>query len=129
MNMKRLITYAMMVGALTGISMVGRSTAREMRTDEQVVRITASTFQFQPSTITVKKGVPVTLELISEDRHHGFKLADFNLRADLKPGVVERIRFVPDKAGKFTFICDVFCGDGHEDMTGTLLVLEDSIRP
>jgi len=114
---------------LTGISMVGRSTAREMRTDEQVVRITASTFQFQPGTITVKKGVPVTLELISEDRHHGFKLADLNLRADLKPGVVERIRFVPDKAGKFTFVCDVFCGDGHEDMSGTLIVLEESIRP
>ena len=129
MNMKRLITCAMMVSALARTSMVGRSTAREMRTDEQVVRITASTFQFQPSTITVKKGVPVTLELVSEDRHHGFKLADFHLRAEVKPGVVERIRFVPDKAGKFTFICDVFCGDGHEDMTGTLLVLEDSIRP
>jgi len=115
--MKRIFTHAALVTALAGLLMVVRSTAEEMRSDEQVVRISASTFQFQPSEITVKKGVPVTLELISEDRHHGFKLADFHLRADVKPGVVERIRFVPDKVGTFIFICDVFCGEGHEDMS------------
>ena len=126
--MKTFITYAIMVSALAGSLMVGRSTAMEIRTNEQVIRITVSDFQFQPGVIRVKKGVPVTLELISGDGHHGFKLADFHLRADVKPGVVERIRFVPDKVGKFAFICDVFCGDGHEDMSGTLLVVEESIK-
>jgi cytochrome c oxidase subunit 2 len=29
---------------------------------------------------------------------------------------------VPDKAGNFAFFCDVFCGDGHEDMDGTLVI-------
>ena len=29
---------------------------------------------------------------------------------------------MPDKTGKFTFSCDVFCGDGHEEMTGTIVV-------
>ena len=28
----------------------------------------------------------------------------------------------PDKAGTFIFLCDVFCGDGHEGMNGTLVV-------
>ena len=74
--------------------------------------------------ITVKKGVPVTLEFVSQDRHHGFKLPKFHLSADIKPGVVEKLRFIPDKAGTFTFFCDVFCGDGHEDMSGTLKVIE-----
>ena len=95
-----------------------------MRNDEQVVRISASTFEFKPTEIRVKKDVPVTLELISQDRHNGFKLSAFHLRADIKPGVVEKIRFIPDKAGKFTFFCDVFCGHGHEDMSGTLTVVE-----
>ena len=59
-----------------------------------------------------------------KDRHHGFKLSEFHVRADIKPGSVEKVRFVPDKTGTFTFICDFFCGDGLEDMTGTLRVVE-----
>jgi cytochrome c oxidase subunit 2 len=101
-----------------------QSLAKGISTEEQVIHISASTFEFKPGEITVKKGVPVTLELASQDRHHGFKLPEFHLRADIKPGVVENLRFVPDKAGTFTFFCDVFCGDGHEDMSGTLKVIE-----
>lgn len=101
-----------------------RSTVQAMPNDEQVIRISAGTFEFQPNEITVKKGEPVILEITSRDRHHGFKLVAFQLRADIHPGVVEKIRFVPDKAGTFRFFCDVFCGDGHEDMSGTLKVTE-----
>jgi len=121
------ITHAVLVAASAGFLMqqgVVRSAAREARNDEQVIRISASTFEYKPSEITVKKGVPVTLELVSEDRHHGFKLPEFHVQSDIKPGVVEKVRFIPDKAGKFTFFCDVFCGDGHEDMSGTLTVVE-----
>ena len=103
---------------------VARPSVKEARSGEQVIRISAKTFEFEPSEITVKKGTPVTLELISSDRHHGFKLPEFHLRADIQPGVVGKVRFIPDKAGKFTFFCDVFCGDGHEDMSGTLTVIE-----
>jgi cytochrome c oxidase subunit 2 len=91
---------------------------------EQVIRISAKTFEFEPSEITVKKGIPVTLELVSLDRHHGFKLPTFQMRAGIKPGSVEKIRFVPDRTGTFTFLCDVFCGDQHEEMSGTLTVIE-----
>ena len=101
-----------------------QSSAKELSSEEQVIRISASTFEYKPSEITVKKGVPVTLELVSQDRHHGFKLPEFHLRADIKAGVVEILRFIPDKTGAFTFFCDVFCGDGHEDMSGTLKVIE-----
>jgi hypothetical protein len=34
----------------------------------------------------------------------------------------KRFSFTPDKEGTFPFHCDVFCGDGHEDMTGMLVV-------
>jgi len=68
--------------------------------------------------------MPVVLELTSKDRHHGFKLSAFKLRVDINPGVDERVRFVPNKIGEFTFRCDVFCGDGHGDMSGTIRVIE-----
>ena len=91
---------------------------------EQVIRISASMFEFKPSIITLKKDVPVILELVSQDRHHGFTLPDFHTRADVTSGTVERLRFTPGKAGTFTFLCDVFCGDQHEEMSGTIRVVE-----
>ena len=103
---------------------IARPSVKDPQSDEQVIRISAKTFEFQPSEITVKKGIPVTLELISTDRHHGFNLPEFKLRADITPGSVEKVRFVPDRTGTFTFLCDVFCGDQHEDMSGTLRVIE-----
>jgi cytochrome c oxidase subunit II len=124
---RRIVFHAVLFVVSTGVflqQMAVRSSAQEKSNNEQIIRITASTFEFKPSEIILKKGVPVTLELISPDRHHGLKIAAFHFRADIQPGVVEKIRFVPDKVGTFTFYCDVFCGDGHEDMSGTLRVIE-----
>ena len=61
---------------------MARASVKDPQSDEQVIRISAKTFEFEPSEITVKKGIPVTLELVSTDRHHGFKLPAFQLRAD-----------------------------------------------
>ena len=91
---------------------------------EREIHITAKKFDFTPDTITVKKGEPVVLVISSQDRKHGFNLRGFGIRADVNPGETARIRFTPDKTGKFTFSCDVFCGEGHEDMTGTIVVTE-----
>jgi cytochrome c oxidase subunit 2 len=54
----------------------------------------------------------------------GFNLPDFNVRGDIMPGKVTRVRFVPDKTGTFTFLCDLFCGSGHEEMNGKLTVVD-----
>jgi cytochrome c oxidase subunit II len=91
---------------------------------EKVIHIVAKKFEFTPGEITVKKGEPVALEIKSEDVRHGFSLPDFNARASIEPGKTSTVRFTPDKAGRFTFACDVFCGDGHEEMSGTLNVTE-----
>jgi cytochrome c oxidase subunit II len=91
---------------------------------EREIHITAKKFDFTPDTITLKKGEPVVLVISSEDRKHGFNLRAFGVRTDINPGGSARIRLTPDKTGKFTFSCDVFCGDGHEEMTGTIVVTE-----
>ncbi|HEX7436841.1 MAG TPA: cytochrome c oxidase subunit II, partial [Caldimonas sp.] len=41
---------------------------------------------------------------------------------DIMPGKTATLRLTPDKTGSFIFLCDVFCGTGHEDMNGTLVV-------
>jgi len=89
---------------------------------ERVIKMTARRFNYSPDTIEVEQGVPVTLELTSLDRDHGFTIPDLGLRIDVEPGKTARVRFVPQKAGTFLFHCDVFCGSGHEEMAGTMIV-------
>jgi cytochrome c oxidase subunit 2 len=91
---------------------------------EQVIKMTAKKFEYSPQEITLKKGVPAILEITALDRLHGFTCPDLAIRADLLPGKVTRIRFTPQKTGSFSFHCDIFCGDGHEDMSGTITIKE-----
>ena len=91
---------------------------------EEVICMTAKRFEYAPNEITLKKGMPVVLEITSLDRDHGFKVPELGLRADVKPGETTRVRLVPDRVGRFEFRCDVFCGSGHEDMAGEFVVVD-----
>ena len=64
------------------------------------------------------------LELTSLDREHGFKLPAFGVDTKIEPGGITRVRIVPTQTGHFPFACDVFCGSGHDDMSGELVVTE-----
>src|SRR5437899_8924251 len=130
--MKRIITVtALVVFAAVGMAAGWHrfATAAVPPGAEQVVHITAKRFEYTPSEITLKKGVPVILELTALDRDHGFKVPEFGIRADLKPGEVARVRIVPDHTCRFEFRCDVFCGDGHEDMAGQIVAVDSSPPP
>ena len=93
-----------------------------METAGRSIQITAKRFEYSPNQITIKKGVPVTLELTSLDRTHGFNCPGLGVRADIEPGKKTIVRLMPQKTGVFEFHCDVFCGEGHEGMTGEIIV-------
>ena len=90
----------------------------------RIIKVTAKKFEFKPSVITVKKGELVELELTTSDRRHGFDAPGLNIHAEIKPGAPTKVQFKPDKVGHFPFHCSVFCGDGHEEMTGEIVVTE-----
>jgi cytochrome c oxidase subunit 2 len=119
MEMNRRRALALGVGiaacAATGVSVFAQG-------GERVIKMVARKWVFLPGEIEVKKGEPVTLELTAPEVVMGFNLPDFKVRTDIVPGQVAKVRFTPDKAGTFTFLCDIFCGDGHETMHGTLIV-------
>jgi cytochrome c oxidase subunit II len=91
-------------------------------TPERVIVVTAKKFDFTPAAIELKVGVPVVLELHSADRKHGFTVPDLKVDAAIDAGGVTRVRIVPDRAGTFEFHCNVFCGSGHEEMSGQIVV-------
>lgn len=113
------------VGALLGIAVGGAYlVAQSATTHDRVIKVTARKFAYDPPEITVRKGEPVTLEFRTADVFMGFNLPDFKARADIVPGMTTRLHLMADRTGSFVFLCDVFCGIGHEEMSGKLTVVE-----
>jgi cytochrome c oxidase subunit 2 len=117
---RRNVTMALGAVLLGAGTIALRAAAQD---DEPVIKILARKFVYSPNKLTLKKGAPVVLELTTADVLMGFFVPDFDIRADIIPGQVTRVRLVPDKIGTFTFLCDVFCGTGHETMNGTITVI------
>lgn len=92
---------------------------------EQRIAVSASKFAFGAAEIRVARGRPVTLVLSATDFVHGFAVPDFKVRVDVVPGQTVELKFTPDRPGRFVFLCDNFCGEGHDRMTGFLVVTEE----
>src|SRR5271170_7630972 len=112
---------ALLVAAACGATIHNQGTGAG---NERVVEIAVKKFEYIPSEITLKKGEPVRLELTSLDRLHGFDLPDLGVRVDVKPDETVTVRVTPTKTGQFVFHCDIFCGDGHEDLQGVITVTD-----
>jgi cytochrome c oxidase subunit 2 len=125
MNQRRLAFYV--AASALGLAVLASSSlllAKPKDHGERVVPIKVKRFEYMPREVTLKKGVPVVLELTSLDVAHGFNLPDLGVRADVLPGLTTRVRIVPQQAGRFVFHCDIFCGTGHEELEGTIVVKE-----
>lgn len=86
------------------------------------IKITARKFQFEPKTISVRKGEHVKLVVTSEDVDHGIAIREFGVDEEVKAKKTKVIDLTPEREGRFQFVCSVFCGDGHPDMVGELIV-------
>ncbi|MDB5809474.1 MAG: cytochrome-c oxidase [Betaproteobacteria bacterium] len=117
----QLIAGALLVVAAMTAAYVAAQPAQD---NEPVIKITAKKFEYTPHDVQLKKGVPVILELTTQDVFMGFNAPDLGVRADMVPGKTVRVRVVPAKLGKVEFLCDVFCGSGHEEMSGLITVVD-----
>lgn len=86
--------------------------------------IIAKKWSFEPGVIEVRKGNKVKLNINSMDVDHGISLIDFGVNENLASGKTTIVEFTASKSGEFTFFCSVYCGSGHKDMKGTLIVNE-----
>jgi len=97
--------------------------------DPVEVKITARRFEFDPQTITLPKGRPARLIITSEDVTHGFTIDEFKIKIRIEAKETKIVEFTPNRAGRFRIYCSVYCGDGHEEMSGELLVEEQATSP
>lgn len=70
-------------------------------------------------------GKPVKVLLRSIDVVHNFYVPEFRAKMDLMPGMITHFWFTPTKAGDFEVLCAAFCGVGHPQMRGKVVVEEE----
>jgi len=92
--------------------------------EPKVIAITAKRFEFSPKEITLKLGETVKLQLTSEDVTHGFFAKPLGIDEVIVPGKTTEVVVTPKAAGRYTTICDHFCGSGHGGMKMTIVVEE-----
>ena len=100
------------------VSVVSRSDAAAPR----VIPMRARRFVFIPDRVKLKAGETVVLSITAEDVVMGFSAPDFDVRADLPPGQAIKVTLTAGKPGSYGFLCDIFCGSGHENMSGLIEV-------
>jgi len=88
----------------------------------RVVEMTAKQFSFDPATVLVRSGEKVRLKVTSTDVTHGIAIDDFGVDQKLPPQETKVITFTAGEPGTHEFHCSVFCGSGHGDMTGEIIV-------
>lgn len=91
--------------------------------EPRVINIVATRFSYEPARVDVTEGERVTLVITSGDGVHGVEIKKFKVNQKVpRGGDPVTIEFVASAAGEFPILCSEYCGDGHEEMTGMLVV-------
>ena len=95
----------------------------------RVINVVAQRFTFEPSRIEVTEGERIKLVVTSGDGVHGVEIKKFKVNKKVpRGGDPVTMEFVATVAGEFPIMCSQYCGEGHEDMKGMLVVAAKSAR-
>lgn len=75
-----------------------------------------------PAVIQAKQGELVTLRITAADSIHEFALPAYGIKEKVTPGHLTTVHFRVAQAGEFPFLCTAYCGIGHWQMGGKLVV-------
>ncbi|MFN2447311.1 MAG: cupredoxin domain-containing protein [Vicinamibacterales bacterium] len=121
--------FSLAVIAVAGTALLSGATAvSKARQDPatasapRVIEIAASRFTFEPSRIEVTEGERVRLVVQSVDSVHGIAIKKFRVNKVVGRKETISVDFVAAAAGTYEILCSEYCGEGHEGMTGTLVV-------
>ena len=112
----------LMVVVGCGKSSTRVSTGAVVVDDVKEFNIIAKQFEFVPSTIRVKLGDTVRLIGTSADVVHGLTVPELNIHMFLEKGKESIVEFKATKKCNFPLICSVYCGSGHTNHRGLLIV-------
>jgi cytochrome c oxidase subunit 2 len=121
MNRKFVWLSLIAVAALAGVYVVSANPAAPavaiaIAANKKEFKVDAYKFYFSPDIITVNKGDKVKIIINNADILHGIRIPELDVRGN------ESVEFTADKIGEFVWYCNTYCGDGHKQMQGKLII-------
>ena len=113
--------------ALSGIAVaaliVGDDRSSAQSSEPRVIEITARRFAFEPAEVAATVGERLQLVVRSADGVHGLEIKKLKIKKEVpRGGEPVTIDFTATTEGSFPILCSEYCGNGHTDMTGMLIV-------
>jgi cytochrome c oxidase subunit 2 len=93
------------------------------------IPVVVQRFAFEPARIEVTEGERIRLVVTSADGVHGLEIKKFKVNKKVpRGGEMITIDFVASAPGEFPILCSEYCGNGHEEMKGMLVVAAKTSR-
>ncbi|QKT02621.1 cupredoxin domain-containing protein [Ectothiorhodospiraceae bacterium 2226] len=95
-----------------------------------VVTMVAARYAFYPQRVEVPANTPVTFRWATPDVLHGVHVAGTNMNTMVVPGFVSEVTTEFPRPGTYPFLCNEYCGLGHDYMWSRLVVVpQDQWQP
>ncbi len=91
------------------------------------VAMVAQTFSFNPSEVRLPVDSEIEFYVTSKDVLHGFQIKSTNTNMEIIPGEVSYSSYTFKKPGEYWVICNEYCGIGHQNMLGKIVVLPKAV--
>jgi len=72
--------------------------------------------------LKLRAGETYRLHISSADVQHGFSLLPMNMNFQIVPGYDHVLTIKPQAPGTYHIVCNEFCGIGHQQMVGKIIV-------
>jgi cytochrome c oxidase subunit II len=119
------IRFIVATAIVCGISVTQAASSRQAVAPDgpRVIEVVARRYAFEPAEIEVAEGETVRLMVRSADGPHGIEIKQFKVKKEIPRGAAPiAIEFTAATPGRFPVLCSEYCGDGHGDMKGALVV-------
>jgi cytochrome c oxidase subunit II len=90
------------------------------------VAAVAQAFNFMPEVIRLPVGAEVEFYLTSRDVLHGYQIENTTINVEVIPGEVSRFFYTFTQPGEYRVTCNQYCGIGHHNMMGKIIVVPTS---
>lgn len=90
--------------------------------NEYEVHVIAVQFAYFPGQIEVPANSTVTFHVTSEDVIHSYSIVGTNANMMVIPGEISTMTIETQEPGEYGILCNEYCGAGHHDMEGLLIV-------
>jgi cytochrome c oxidase subunit 2 len=122
LSRRLVLGFCLLAGLISGGTTQSRA-AGSQTIEPRVVEVVVRRYAFEPATIEAVEGERLRVLVRSADGPHGFEIKKFKVSKEIPRGTEPvTIEFTASEAGTFPILCSLFCGDGHADMKGSLVV-------